>query len=332
MRLVFAALPPRWAPCCDRAMSHSSVAARLGLGLDAGGTATRWLLVDDQGREQARGEVPGFSATQLGTVQQPLLNTALRELGTALRSQPRPARVYAGLTGFDGRADDAPGALHEAVAQALDIAPAAVTLISDIELACRATFAPGRGILVMAGTGSIAAHLRADGTIERAGGRGSLLDDGGSGYWIAREALRGVWRREDATPGAWQSSGLARALFAQIGGDSWARTREFVAGATRGEFGALAAAVARAARAGDADAHVILHRAGIELARIALALAARCGAQPVALAGRVPQLDERVVAALRGALAPGTAVTLTHTDGARAAACLALGIAPPLAA
>lgn len=313
-------------------MSHSSVAARLGLGLDAGGTATRWLLVDEQGREQARGEVPGFSATQMGTVQQPLLDTALRELGAVLRLQPRPDRVFGGLTGFDGRADDAPGPLHEAVAQALDMAPSAVTLTSDIELACRATFAPGHGILVMAGTGSIAAHLRADGTLERAGGRGSLLDDGGSGYWVAREALRGIWRREDATPGAWQSSELARALFEQIGGDSWARTREFVAGASRGEFGALATAVAQAARTGDADAHVILHRAGIELARIALALTARCGAQPVALAGRVPTLDERIVAALRGALAPGTAITLTQPDGARAAACLALGLAPPLAA
>ena len=302
-----------------------------GLGLDAGGTATRWLLVDATGRERARGEVAGLSATQLGTVQQPLLDAALGELGAALQAQPRPTRVCGGLTGFDGRADDAPGALHQHLAQALGIEAEAVELVSDIELACRAIFAPGHGILVMAGTGSIAAHLRADGTLERAGGRGSLLDDGGSGYWIAREALRNVWRREDATPGAWQASALARALFAQIGGESWARTREFVAGAARGEFGALATAVAAAARAGDADAQVLLHRAGTELARLALALTARCGAQPVALAGRVATLDDRIVAALRDAL-PAAAVTLAQPDGARAAAFLALGLAPPLPA
>lgn len=303
-----------------------------GLGLDAGGTATRWQLVDGQGRAHARGEVAGFSATQLGTLQQPLLDAALAELSAALLPLPRPTQVFGGLTGFDGSAADPPGALHKRLAQALGLGAGAVRLVSDIELACRALFAPGRGILVLAGTGSIAAHLRADGVLERAGGRGSLLDDGGSGYWIAREALRGVWRREDAMPGAWQSSALARSLFAHIGGDSWARTREFVAGAARGEFGALATAVARAAQEGDADAQVILYRAGTELARIALALTARCGAQPVALAGRAPTLDERIVAALRDALAKGTTVSLVQPDAARAAAYLALGRAPPLSA
>lgn len=303
-----------------------------GLGLDAGGTATRWQLVDGHGAAHARGEVAGWSASQLGTLQQPVLDAALLELAAALRDLPRPTRLYAGLTGCDGRAADPPGPLHERLAQALGLDASAVILVSDIELACRALFPPGRGILVLAGTGSIAAHLRADGSLERAGGRGSLLDDGGSGYWIAREALRGVWRREDAQPGAWQSSRLAQALFARIGGDSWARTREFVASAPRGEFGALATSVAEAARSGDADAQVLLHRAGTELARIVLALTARCGPQPVALAGRVPLLDERIVIALSSALAPATALTLAQPDAAHAAALLALGRTPHLLA
>lgn len=178
----------------------------------------------------------------------------------------------------------------------------------------------------MAGTGSIAAHLRASGELERAGGRGSLLDDGGSGHWIAREALRAVWRREDSAPGAWRGSALAQALFAQLGDSTWARTREFVAGAARGEFGALATAVAAAAQQGDADAQLILRRAGVELARLALALTSRCGAQPVALAGRVPTLDDRIAKALRDALAPGTALTLVQPDAALAAARYAHGL------
>jgi glucosamine kinase len=298
----------------------------LGLGLDAGGTATRWLLADAAGRVCAQGAVAGFSATQLGTLQQPLLDAALGELADALRAQPRPTRVFGGLTGFDAGVGDARGALHARLAGALGLAPDAVTLVSDIELAHRAVFEPGRGILVMAGTGSIAAHLRADATLERAGGRGSLLDDGGSGYWIAREALRAVWRREDEAPGAWRDSALARALFAQLGGEGWARTREFVAAASRGEMGALATAVAAAAGQGDAQAASILQSAGQELARIARALAARCGAQPVALAGRVPTLDARIARAMRDALPAGTALSLVQPDAARAAALLALGL------
>jgi glucosamine kinase len=298
----------------------------LGLGLDAGGSATRWVLADAAGRVHAEGAVAGFSASMLGTLQQPLLEAALHELAAALHAQPAPARVFGGLTGFDGAAGDACGALHARLAQALRLSPEAIVLASDIELAHRAVFEPGRGILVMAGTGSIAAHLRADATLERAGGRGSLLDDGGSGYWIAREALRAVWRREDEAPGAWRASRLALSLFAQLGGDSWARTREFMAAASRGEMGALATAVAAAAQAGDAAAASILARAGQELARIGQALAVRCGEQPIALAGRVPTLDARIEHAMRAALAPGVALSVVQPDAARAAAWLALGL------
>lgn len=305
-----------------------------GLGLDTGGTATRWCLVDGGGDELASGEAAGFSATVLGTLQQPLLDAALADVWAKVTAAApgRALRIAGGLTGFDGNPQETPGPLHAHIAQAFGQPVSAVCLMSDIELACRATFEPGRGILVMAGTGSIAGHLRASGELERAGGRGSLLDDGGSGFWIAREALRAVWRREDSSPGAWRDSGLAQTLFEQLGGSAWARTREFVASASRGEFGALATAVAKAAQAGDVDAQGILHRAGIELARLALALASRCGAQPVALAGRVPTLDERIGKAMREALAPTTTVALAQPATALAAARFALGLPTAAAA
>jgi glucosamine kinase len=294
------------------------------LGLDAGGSATRWVLGDVGGQVHAQGEAPGWSATMLGTLQQPLLDAALRALSATLQAHRAPARVYAGVTGFDGQGE--PSALRAYLAQAFGLAPDVVTLLSDIELACRAVFAPGGGILVIAGTGSVAAHLRANGSLERAGGRGGLLDDGGSAHWIAREALRAVWRREDEVPGLWRHSALARALFEQLGDTSWARTREFVTGASRGEMGALAVAVAAAAQAGDAQAAALLDGAGRELARIANALRIRCGAQPIALAGRVPALDARIVGSMRAALPAGTSLSLVQPDAAHAAARLACGV------
>ena len=262
--------------------------------------------------------------TMFGTVQQPLLDNALAELAAALAPHGRPARVCGGATGFDGGLRDPPAALHRHLALALGIEPARVVLVSDIELAWRAVFEPGEGILVIAGTGSIAAHLSHDGALQRAGGRGSLLDDGGSGYWIAREALRTVWRREDEAPGAWQGSALARALFEQLGDASWARTREFVAASSRGDMGALATAVAAAAQAGDSSAQDILERAGQELARIARALMARCGAQPVAVAGRVPSLDARIVDAMQRHLPAATPLDTVQPDVTGAAVRLAL--------
>jgi glucosamine kinase len=303
--------------------------ANLHLGLDAGGSATRWLLADDAGREVARGAVDGCSAAMFGTLQQPRLDAALAQLAQAVAACGAPRTLCAGLTGCDAALDNPPGPLHAHIAQALGIDTRHVALSSDIELACRATFAPGEGVLVIAGTGSIAAHLGVDGRIDRAGGRGGALDDGGSGYWIAREALRAVWRREDETPGAWRDSALARELFALLGDASWARTREFVATASRGEMGTLAPAVASAARAGDAVAQAILDHAGRELARIANALLRRHGgALPVALAGRVRLLDERIAGVMRDTLAPGATLMAVEPDAAWAAARLAAGHNP----
>src|SRR5471032_3499010 len=201
-------------------------------------------------------------------------------LATQVLAVGKPQGVCAGLTGFDGLAT----LPAQWLAELLQVAPSAVTLRNDVEIAYLDSFAPGEGYLVYAGTGSIAAWIAADGVFHRAGGRGVLLDDGGGGYWIAREALRHIWRREDESPGAWRASAMARAVFAQIGGDDWSLSRHFMYGQERGAIGALAVAVAASADA-DPQARLILRQAGEELARLALALVSRCGARPIALAG-----------------------------------------------
>ena len=296
----------------------------LGLGLDAGGTCTRWALADAGGvREQ--GQVAGLSGLQL-------MNDAGRAQVQSLLAEIADAAgpvgaVVAGITGLD--AAQLP-LLCGLVAAAFGIAPAAVRAMSDIELACHTAFAPGAGYVVYAGTGSIAAFVDETGALHRVGGRGVAIDDAGGGHWIAREALRQVWRAEDEAPGTWQASGLARHLFAQVGGADWADTRQWVYGATqaggaqRGELGTLALAVAAAAAEADPAALALLQAAGSELARLARALVGRYGARPLALAGRVFDLHPAVEQALRGALPVGMdarRVTLpAHHAAARMAA------------
>ena len=179
--------------------------------------------------------------------------------------------------------------------------------MTDLELACHAAFAPGAGYVVVAGTGSIAAFIDEEGVLQRAGGRGALIDDAGGGHWIAREALRQIWRAEDAAPGAWQHSALARRVFERIGGSEWRQTRQWVYGAaaSRGELGTLALAVAAAADE-DPAALAILQAAGIELSRLARALLQRHGARPLALAGRVFELHPTIQTHLQQALPAGT--------------------------
>jgi N-acetylglucosamine kinase-like BadF-type ATPase len=174
-------------------------------------------------------------------------------------------------------------------------------LCNDIEIACRDAFEPGGGYLVYAGTGSIAAFIDAEGTLHRAGGRGVVLDDGGGGFWIAREAMRRIWRREDERPGAWQASPLAHAVFDYVGGSDWSFSRQFIYTRERGEIGQLALAVARSADV-DGEAREILRLAGAELARLAQALVARFGARPVVLSGRAAALHPSIAQAMREAL------------------------------
>ena len=255
------------------------------LGLDAGGTQTRWALADASGALLRQGHNDGLSALQLhDDAGRAALAAVLREI--ASHTAPVQAMVV-GVTGFDSSQT---AQLIEQMVRAFGIEASAVQAMSDIELACRAAFAPGEGYVVYAGTGSIAAFIDERQQLQRAGGRGVLIDDAGGGHWIACQALRQVWRAEDETPGAWQGSLLAQQLFAQIGGNDWAHTRHWVYGASRGQIGTLALAVARAAALGDAAALALLRTAGTELARLALALIARHGPRPLALAGRVFEL------------------------------------------
>ncbi len=306
-----AAVDPRLHPLPACAHAHA-------LGLDAGGTQTRWAVADAAGRIAAEGQVAGFSALQLGSPEGPAaLAALLREVAAACGPVQR---VAAGVTGFDAAQA---AQLAGLIATGLGTGAAAVQTFTDIELAFHAAFTPGRGIVVYAGTGSIAAHIDAQGTLQRAGGRGAVIDDAGGGHWIAREALRHVWRAEDEVPGAAAQSALGRALGDSIGGCDWPATRQWVYGASRGELGLLAQAVAQAAQAGDGAALHILQSAGEELARLARALLQRLGPQPVALAGRVFSLHPVIEDHLRAALPATTDVQRSSTPAHHAAARIA---------
>ena len=272
-----------------------------GLGIDAGGSRTRWALATPAGAIVAEGEAPGMSALHMARADgRQALQAAFAGLCRAVLDAGRPRRVCAGLTGLGG--DGADGAqAGRWLADLLALDAAAVTLCSDIHIAYLDRFQPGEGYLVYAGTGSIAAWIDPDGVLHRAGGRGVTLDDGGGGFWIAREALRLVWRAEDECPGSWRASPLAQALFAQIGGSDWSLSRDLIYGGQRGAVGTLALAVAAAADT-DPAAAGILQQAGVELARLALALTARYGPRPVVLAGRASTLHPAIAASLRAAL------------------------------
>jgi len=295
------------------------MATRFALGIDAGGTQTRWALVDSSGRITGEGAVRGFSATQAHGPDRPSVAAILEELGRSVLEIGRPERTHAGLSGFGGDGD----ALRALIAAPLGLDPATVTIGSDIETMYFDMFSPGEGYVIYAGTGSVAAYLDASGELHRVGGRGVTVDDAGSGFWIGRAALRSVWRAEEENPGSSRSSPLAAELFALVGGPEWADTRRYVYEGSRGDVGRLALAVARAADRDEA-AREILRMSGRELARLARIMAGRFGPRPVVVTGRAASLHPLILETMRTLLPPGTALELRASRGHHAAAHLAL--------
>jgi N-acetylglucosamine kinase-like BadF-type ATPase len=289
----------------------------LALGIDAGGTETRWALIDGGGEIVGEGQLRGFSALQVRGPERDFVVATLAELARSALAIGRPERAHAGLTGFGGESES----LKSLIASPLGLSPGAVTVGSDIETAYLDLFAPGEGYVIYAGTGSVAAFVDEKRVLHRVGGRGVIIDDAGGGYWIAREALRRVWRDEEERPGS--SSPLAGELFTMIGGRDYSDTRRYVYEGTRGDIGRLALAVARAADR-DEVAREILSSAGVELARLARVMISRFGARPVALCGRAATLHPVIAETMRESLPAGTRLDVRACRGHHAAAHLAL--------
>jgi glucosamine kinase len=256
--------------------------ARRVLGIDAGGTGTRGILLVD-GQPAARLEDGPMNA---------LLHGDLAERLSALIRAHRAEVVGVGLPGLRSLMDG--HALSEQLSTATG---ARVFVRNDADAALDGAFTRGSGIIVIAGTGSMALGRRigADGSEEtaRAGGHGFLLGDEGGGYWIGREAVRAALAARDGTGeptalGEIVTSVLDRTLDAIVATVHTSPT----------DRGTLSALVPHVARSGDPVAERILGDAADALVRLADAVRRRLGAPdlPVAPVGgvfRVPQVLHR---------------------------------------
>jgi N-acetylglucosamine kinase-like BadF-type ATPase len=269
------------------------------LGVDIGGTASRFVLADASGAIITRGSAPGATGHIFNPAERQKLEAVLVAITAALPAGTSLSVACFGITGLGDKVRDEAAAL---IGSHLSLPATAVRLTDDMELAYCAAFAPGAGHLISAGTGSIGLHVAADGEIIRVGGRGLLIDDGGSGTWIALTALDRLYRLIDETGSTEGAQILADELFTAIGGSDWDATRAYIYGSDRGRIGALAQAVARAATRGDALALDILTQAGTELARLGRALVQRAGRLPIGYVGGIidlhPAIRESLLAAL----------------------------------
>ncbi|TVR63542.1 MAG: hypothetical protein EA422_09300 [Gemmatimonadales bacterium] len=225
------------------------------VGGDGGGTRLRLALADGAGRVLARrtgppGLVePGREGAAAARVAAEL--TAL----AAETGAPLPVdALCVGLAGV-GRPERA-----RRVQEALVAARVAhrVQVVTDAAVALRDAFGAGPGILLIAGTGSVALARDVHGGVRRTGGWGALLGDEGSGYGLGLGGLRAALRGwEGRGPGTSLSAELVRALGVTTPADFLPWTE----GAGKGEVAALAPLVIRSAQEGDRVARELVEAA-----------------------------------------------------------------------
>lgn len=239
------------------------------LGIDAGGSHTAVVVGSRQGRELGRAEGPGSAMRPGGGERSAAVILDVARRAAVKANVTLPADVALVGAAGAGRPPE-----QEALAAAIVAAGIAkrVDVRGDIEIAIAAAFGTAAGILVNAGTGSIAYARTSDGKLHRAGGHGWQLGDEGSGYWLGRRALAAAARSYD---GLEESSTLLERLLVALGLQTFDDLIRWTATATPAQVAALAPHLLNAAREGETVAQRIIEEAAVELARLVLVLSRR---------------------------------------------------------
>ena len=305
------------------------------LGLDGGGTKIAALVLGMDGAVRGEGvsgpcniaamPPPAALAAALAAA-----NMALARAGT---DSGTVRAVCAGVAGFSH------GERREQFRTGLgaNFPEADVSVQPDYAIALTGATGGAPGIVVVAGTGSVAYGENAHRAAHRAGAYGYLIDDGGSGYGVGRAALAAVLRAADGTG---EATTLTDHLSALLGLASVADILPAAYGGPldRPAIAALAPVVASAAREDrDPVALSILMHTGGSLARLAEAVAGRLfrnvlTSYPVVSVGSLwnagPPLTD-VFARSLARFAPAAVLTPPHRTPVEGAALRALAAISP---
>jgi glucosamine kinase len=262
------------------------------LGIDGGGTKTTCAVGDDVHLLATAVSGPS-NIVRVGESQarESLLQAVQRACAAAGIT---PHHVAATCVGGSGAAHPELAAIVRDCLSEILSSP--IDVVGDMQIALQAAFDTGPGVIVIAGTGSIAYGRDQQGGTLRAGGWGFAIGDEGSAHWIGRSAVNLLLRSSDRTDGIAQTP-LAKALFKAWGVASLSDLARAANSVPPPDFAALSPAVFAST---DDVAAQVLTAAGRELSAIALVVIGRLfakdhrGAVPVAMTGGVFRHAPRV--------------------------------------
>lgn len=158
------------------------------LSIDGGGTKTQAVVCDHNGCVIAKASGHGCNPQDNAGWAANLRDT----IAAVLVQTGKPRFSIVGMPGYD-EVPDIDLAIQEFMRPLLGND---CLIINDVELACRSAFPAGGGVLLLAGTGSMAMKVTTT-TQARVGGWGDMIGDEGSAYWIGQRVLQGLSRAID---------------------------------------------------------------------------------------------------------------------------------------
>jgi N-acetylglucosamine kinase-like BadF-type ATPase len=272
------------------------------LGVDGGASKTAALVIDDSGKSLGSGVAGPSNHLRVG------IETAARNIERAVNKALVAADVasreihwaYCGIAGADHPAH------RQEVVDSLSIffPRGNFTVDNDARIALTGAIGFGGGVVVIAGTGSVAFGRNEEGQEARAGGWGPIIGDEGSGYGIARAGLAAIMRAHDGRGPATKMTEILKERFDMKPEDL--PPFVYATSTQTDDIARYGKLVVEAAQDGDAAAAAILQRAGGELAAAALAVARRlhlmAKAFPVAYVGGAFRAGEILLGPMREAL------------------------------
>ena len=261
------------------------------LGLDGGGTKTIAAIADRSGTVLDLSFNVGLDPTA-GPGWEGLLAEIVAPFG----------RVDAAALGLPFHGEISAVSARQIAVAAQLIGPQAQVL-NDVAVAFEGALAGESGVLILAGTGSMAWARGPRGTV-RSGGWGDAFGDEGSAYWIGREALSIVSHHLDGRKAA---PAFAENLLDRIGIPAEALIGwTYLRANLRAGIASVAANVSALALQGDAEAKQLMERAAWHLAELGRAVATVSGLTapvPWSYAGGVFR-DAGLLAAVTRAMGP----------------------------
>lgn len=276
------------------------------IGIDGGGSKTKYLAVNRQGTVIGSYETLGTYCAQDGIE---AVTARLQEgIRGCLPEGTEAAAICFGMPGLgENKALD-----EEAIACiAKAVAPAKIRFENDVTVGWAASLALQYGISVVGGTGSIAYGQDPYGKAVRCGGWHEFFSDEGSGYWLGKKALGLFSKMSDGRLERTALYSLMREKLALTDDmDLNAKAAEVYA-VSRRDTAALQRVLLDAAQQGDPYAKRCYAEAAEELASIILGVARQLTFQteeiPVSYSGGLFNLDDLICKAVQEQVTLGAA-------------------------